>query len=72
MIKENYHSNKFLNYFLLGLQNFLMEFCEVYEKPFPNMGLDFFIYLKKPNIFVERMYQLKNFDMISEVVILAV
>ena len=27
------------------------------------MAVNFFIYLQKPNIFVERLYQLKNFDM---------
>ena len=32
MIKENYYSDKFLNYFLLGFTNFLMEFYQVYEK----------------------------------------
>ena len=34
------------------------------------MGGNIFIYLKKPSIFVERIYQLKNFDM--KVVILVV
>ena len=48
-----------------------MEFYQVYEKSNPQNGTQLF-YLKKPNIFVERMYQLKNFDIISKVVILAV
>ena len=26
----------------LGLQNFLMEFYQVYEKPLPNIGLNLF------------------------------
>ena len=56
----------------LGLQNFLMEFYQVYEKSHPQLGTRFFYYLKMPNIFVERMYQLKNFDMMSNIVILAV
>ena len=70
VIKENHHSNKFLNYFLVGfLENFLIEFCQVYEKLYPQHGTQFFYYLKEPNIFVERMYQLNNFDKISNVVI---
>ena len=38
VIKENYHSSKFLSYLLVGLTKF-------------------------SNIFVERIYQQKNFDM---------
>ena len=45
-MKENYHSNQFTHW--LGLQNFLIELSQVYQKL---------------NIFVERIYQLKNFDM---------
>ena len=63
VIKENYHSNLILNYLWLDLQNFLMEFYQVYEKSCPQHGSQFFIYVKRPSIFVERTYQLKNFDM---------
>ena len=47
----------------LDLQNFLMEFYQVYEKSCPQHVSQFFIYVKRPSIFVERIYQLKNFDM---------
>ena len=49
IMKQNYHSNKFTSW--LGLQNFLMELYQVYQKS---------------NIFVERIYRLKNFDMNSK------
>ena len=46
-----------------ALQNFLMELHQVYEKPISSIWeLIFFIYLKKANVFVERIYQLRNFD----------
>ena len=60
--RKNYHSNKFLVYLLLGLENFLLEFHEVYEVNILNMGVNFFIYMKE-NGFVEGLYQLKIFEM---------
>lgn len=60
--RKNYRSNKFLVYLLLGLENFLLEFHEVYEVNIHNMGVNFFIYMKE-NGFVEGIYQLKNFEM---------
>lgn len=48
---------------LLGLENFLLEFHEVYEVNIHNMGVNFFIYMKEKNGFVEGIYQLKNFEM---------
>ena len=61
--RKNYHSNKFLVYLLLGLENFLLEFHEVCEVNIHNMGVNFFIYMKEKNGFVEGIYQLKNFEM---------
>ena len=42
------NSNKFLNYLLLGFTNIFMELYQAYQKS---------------NMFVERICQLKNFDM---------
>ena len=48
----------------LDLQNFLMEFYQVYENSYSQQGSPIFLnYLKRPNMFVEKIYQLKNFDM---------
>ena len=47
----------------MGLENFLMEFYQMYKKSNPQHRSQYFVYLKKPNIFGARIYQLKNFDM---------
>ena len=48
VMKENYHSNKFLNYLLVGFTKFFDGIISSYQKS---------------NNFVGRIYQLKNFDM---------
>ena len=47
----------------LDLQNFLIEFYQVYQKVISQHVSQFFICLKRPGIFAQRIYQLKNFDM---------
>ena len=72
VIKENYHSNKFLNYFLVGFTKFLNGILSSIGKVISSTWDSIFYYLRKPNISVERKNQLKNFDMISKLVILDV
>ena len=51
VMKENYHSNKSLNYLLVGFTKFLDGIISG---------------ISKVKYFVERIYRLKNFDMYFE------
>ena len=63
VIKENNHSRKFLNCFLVGFTKFPNGIqSSIWKVISSTWEPGFFIYLRKLNIFVERMYQLKNFD----------
>ena len=47
VIEESYHSNKFLNYLLVGFTNFLIEFYQVYQKVIsPTCGSIFYLFEK--------------------------
>ena len=61
--EENYHSKKFQNHLLVGFTKFLNRILSSISKSYPQHVSQFFICLKRPGIFVQRIYQLKNFDM---------
>ena len=62
-LKINITQTNFLITSWFSLQSLLIEFYQVYEKSYLQYGSQFFFYLIKPNIFVQRIYQLANFDM---------
>ena len=62
-LKINITQTNFLITSWFSLQSLLIEFYQVYEKSYLQYGSQFSFYLIKPNIFVQRIYQLANFDM---------
>ena len=50
-VLKDYYSKKLLNYLLVGLQNFLIEFCQVYQKVISPTRKSIFYLLEKTRYF---------------------
>ena len=67
VIKENYHSNKFLNYLLAGFTKFLngipSSIQKVISPKLESICFIFFFFFEKSKCFLDKTYQLKTVDM---------